>query len=110
MNFTYKVRAAFLTSIADLFFGAASILMILIVIAGPADGMRTPRFVDLELWCVRAGERSWLIATRDRTKVWDISEWFEKETQGALLFRVGLWVGRTELDCYHKFDEASRRH
>jgi len=110
MDFTNRLRGAFLTSIADLFFGASSILLMLVVLAGSAAENEITRFVDRQLWCQRAEGAGWLLTRGQGKPTWTFQEWFEKETDGALLIRVGLWVARNEVDCYRQFEQASRRH
>jgi hypothetical protein len=110
MDLTTRLRGAFLTSIADLFLGASSILLMLVVLAGSAAENEIARFVDRQLWCQRAEGAGWLLTVGKGGPVWTLQEWFEKETHGALLIRVGLWVARNEVDCYRQFELASRRH
>jgi hypothetical protein len=109
MTFTDRLRASFLTSIADLFIGSSSVLMILILLAHPADEQRVQRFVDVELWCKRAGS-AWLVGARDSGGSSTIDEWLAHATHGALLLRVGMWVGRQEMDCYRRFERAALVH
>lgn len=110
MDFTSKLRAAFLTSIADLFFGVSAILLILVVIPRrPADEERAQRYVDQQVWCERS-EGGWNLATADGSRHWTMPQWFKTETSDALLIRVGVWAARNEVECYRKFAEAALKH
>src|SRR5262245_25278944 len=110
MDFTSRLRAAFLTSIADLFISASSILLILVVLARPVAEVQTPRFVDRELWCQSKEGAGWLLTSARGESAWTFKEWLERETDGALLIRAGIWVGRNEMACYREFEQAAVQH
>jgi hypothetical protein len=113
MDFAARLRAAFLTSIADLFFGASAIVLVVVVLAEPSSENRTvvvPRFVDRQLWCHPAEGSGWLLANEQGTAKWNFKSWLEQETGGQLLIRAGIWTERGEVECYRMFEHAARAH
>lgn len=110
MTLEDRLRRAFLTSVADLFLGAAAIVIILIVLAKPAKDRRVLRIVDVTLKCQAAQNGDWLVATTEADSYKPIDEWIQSEARGDLLKRVGILVGPTETDCFRAVSKSANRH
>jgi len=109
---TSRLRSALFVSIGDLFISATSVLLVLIVVAEPAEDPRVRRQVDVVVRCERLDpSRGWIVADPAVPgETLRVVTWIERATAAALLQRVGVLVERHELRCFEAMAVAAAAH
>ncbi|MEC9434743.1 MAG: hypothetical protein VYD87_17705 [Pseudomonadota bacterium] len=118
-----RIGAAMMMGVGDLFVGASGVLICLIVLASETPEDRTLRQVDMEVACAGDAEAGWRLspvpetggagqgdATGEATSGATPEDWVDRRREAMLLLRVGVRVGRGQLDCYRDLSAAVRAH
>ena len=96
-------------SIADLFFGLAAIVMILIVLSSSTSERLVPEYVDKVVECSFDEDSNPLIKG-ENSKEKLTGDWIEGLDPSTLILRVGVVVRRPDLACYAALNKAFRSH
>lgn len=102
------LRTVLFLSVADIFMGAAGLILALIVLASDATEPRALRLADMTAQCEAAGDE-WSIIAEDgqiRSSI-NFVTW---ATQEGLIVRVGLYVKPEQMSCYATLAQDARDH
>ena len=107
-----RLRSALYMSIADLFFGAAGVIIILVVFATRAEVARYPQYVDFVVNCASGLDDSWKIVSRQSgsEKSHSIDDWVNGIQPYGLIAKVGIVTPPKALGCYMEVERAVLAH
>ena len=112
-----RIQAALYMCIADIFFGAGALILVMIMISQPVVEERVARTVDIEARCQQDADSAWQVARFDPTAtaeadlVWqDIDSFVSKTAETGLMHRVGLHLAEDQMDCFKALSWKISRH
>lgn len=100
---------AMLISIADLFFGLAAIIMILIVLSSSTTERLVPDYLDMTLGCKLDASGEVMVFGADDSP-FNLKEWLNALSSDQLIQKVGVKVEPGDIGCFAAVQKAFRSH
>ncbi len=107
-----RLRSALYLSIADLFFGAAAVIIVLVVFATRTEVARYPQIVDFVVGCKSGPETNWVVENThgEPKREQSIEDWLQNVQPKGLMAKVGVLTPPNALDCYIEVEKAVLAH
>lgn len=104
-----RLRAAIFMGFADVFIGAAGLVLALIVLSSSTEEPRANRLADVTATC-SGNDPAWTIHLEQSPPL-SIDAWIALVGQAPeLLVRVGVFVAPDQMRCFQRLDRAVRLH
>ncbi|MEM7439422.1 MAG: hypothetical protein AAF393_07475 [Pseudomonadota bacterium] len=97
---TARLRAAFLMSIADIFFGAIGVLIILIVLSSSRDEQRIVESFDVQMTCSGTTREALRLTPVGDTQSIGVAAWLEAIPTDRFLVRYAVRSDSGDPSCY----------
>ena len=106
---TVRLRAAFLMSIADIFFGAIGVLIILIVLSSSRDEQRIVETFDQQMTCA-GSTRDALTLTAPGGPATGVAAWLAAIPTDRFLVRYAVRSDSADPTCYLLLRDIAAEH
>ena len=107
-----RLRSALYLSIADLFLGAAAVIIVLVVFATRSDVARYPRNVDFVVACAPGTDGAWVVRSNQAgsEQTQSVKDWVRGVEPSGLIARVGVLTPPNALGCFAEVERAVLDH
>lgn len=104
------LRTAFLLSVADVFFGAIGVLVILIVLSGSIAEERIVERFDHLATCSGSDAASLRLILDGGSNALTLEEWLTGTPSDRFMLRYGIRPEGEDITCYHVIRQAALEH
>lgn len=105
-----RLRTAFLLSVADVFFGAVGVLVIVIVLAANRTELRIVERFDFRATCSGGNAASLRLRPDGGGESVTIDDWLAAVPSDRFMMRLGLRSESDDITCYHLIRQAALDH